>query len=182
MNQLFQGWESIRPSETSVPLCSFTREPKKLYCSLLYSTSLSFSSVLGLLSLFVFQGMKYLHNRGIIHGRLKSRNCVVDGRFVLKLTDYGLNKIMNSLNISQDYSKPEGKNWIRGYRAIWWWPKALCTLKWIYCTIHRLLYYIRYTTLYIPNLYKLCKVLLWGQCTDFDLRSILMIAWPPPLL
>lgn len=59
--------------------------------------------------------MKHLHNRGIIHGRLKSRNCVVDGRFVLKVTDYGLNKIMSSLNISQDDSKPEGMNRVCRY-------------------------------------------------------------------
>ncbi|TTO79350.1 Retinal guanylyl cyclase 2 [Bagarius yarrelli] len=55
-------------------------------------------------------GMKHLHNRGIIHGRLKSRNCVVDGRFVLKVTDYGLNEIISSLNISQD-SRPEDQLW-----------------------------------------------------------------------
>ncbi|XP_017314984.1 retinal guanylyl cyclase 1 [Ictalurus punctatus] len=59
----------------------------------------------------LIRGMKYLHNRGIIHGRLKSRNCVVDGRFVLKVTDYGLNKIMSSLNICPDDSKPEDQLW-----------------------------------------------------------------------
>ncbi len=35
--------------------------------------------------------MSYLHNSPLkVHGRLKSSNCVVDGRFVLKLTDFGL--------------------------------------------------------------------------------------------
>lgn len=52
--------------------------------------------------------MKCLHNRGIIHGRLKSRNCVVDGRFVLKVTDYGFNEITNCQNIILEESKPEG--------------------------------------------------------------------------
>lgn len=35
--------------------------------------------------------MNYLHNSYIgSHGNLKSSNCVVDSRFVLKITDYGL--------------------------------------------------------------------------------------------
>uniref|UniRef100_A0A8C2III8 Guanylate cyclase n=1 Tax=Cyprinus carpio TaxID=7962 RepID=A0A8C2III8_CYPCA len=55
--------------------------------------------------------MKYLHNRGIIHGRLKSRNCVVDGRFVLKVTDYGLNEIISSQNIILEDTKPEDQFW-----------------------------------------------------------------------
>ncbi len=35
--------------------------------------------------------MNYLHNSYIgSHGNLKSSNCVVDSRFVLKIADYGL--------------------------------------------------------------------------------------------
>lgn len=35
--------------------------------------------------------MLFLHNSVIVsHGKLKSSNCVVDNRFVLKVTDYGL--------------------------------------------------------------------------------------------
>lgn len=44
---------------------------------------------------FIFsqQGMIYLHGSEIIsHGRLKSSNCVVDSRWVLKITDYGLHR------------------------------------------------------------------------------------------
>ena len=37
--------------------------------------------------------MAYLHSTEIkSHGNLKSSNCVVDGRWVLKITDYGLTK------------------------------------------------------------------------------------------
>lgn len=37
--------------------------------------------------------MAYLHSTDIkSHGDLKSSNCVVDGRWVLKITDYGLTK------------------------------------------------------------------------------------------
>lgn len=43
------------------------------------------------------QGMRYLHNSPIrYHGRLTSRNCVVDSRWVLKITDYGLPKLYES--------------------------------------------------------------------------------------
>ncbi|XP_011379382.1 atrial natriuretic peptide receptor 1 [Pteropus vampyrus] len=39
----------------------------------------------------IVKGMLFLHNGSICsHGNLKSSNCVVDGRFVLKITDYGL--------------------------------------------------------------------------------------------
>lgn len=35
--------------------------------------------------------MSFLHGSAIhSHGNLKSTNCVVDSRFVLKITDYGL--------------------------------------------------------------------------------------------
>ena len=40
------------------------------------------------------QGMSYLHGSDIkSHGNLKSSNCVVDSRFVLKLTDFGLHSL-----------------------------------------------------------------------------------------
>uniref|UniRef100_A0AAX7W0J8 Guanylate cyclase n=1 Tax=Astatotilapia calliptera TaxID=8154 RepID=A0AAX7W0J8_ASTCA len=58
----------------------------------------------------LIRGMKYLHHRDIIHGRLKSRNCVVDGRFVLKVTDYGFNEIWIVQNIDTD-EKPEDLLW-----------------------------------------------------------------------
>ncbi|KAM9836766.1 retinal guanylyl cyclase 2-like [Aulostomus maculatus] len=48
----------------------------------------------------LIKGMKYLHLRGLSHGRLKSTNCLVDGRFVLKIADYGLPMILHSQNLS----------------------------------------------------------------------------------
>ena len=38
--------------------------------------------------------MTFLHSSEIkYHGNLKSTNCVVDSRFVLKLTDFGLHSL-----------------------------------------------------------------------------------------
>uniref|UniRef100_A0A6Q2WS68 Guanylate cyclase n=1 Tax=Esox lucius TaxID=8010 RepID=A0A6Q2WS68_ESOLU len=60
------------------------------------------------LLLDLIKGMRYLHHRGVCHGRLKSRNCVVDGRFVLKLTDYSYNEILIAQKIPyQDPSAEE---------------------------------------------------------------------------
>uniref|UniRef100_A0ABI7XVL4 Guanylate cyclase n=1 Tax=Felis catus TaxID=9685 RepID=A0ABI7XVL4_FELCA len=59
------------------------------------------------LLLDLIKGMKYLHHREFAHGRLKSRNCVVDGRFVLKVTDYGFNDILETLRLSQEEPSAE---------------------------------------------------------------------------
>lgn len=41
------------------------------------------------------QGMSYLHSsKTEVHGRLKSTNCVVDNRMVVKITDFGCNSIL----------------------------------------------------------------------------------------
>ena len=39
---------------------------------------------------FCTQGMEFLHKSNLrSHGNLKSSNCVIDSRWVLKITDYG---------------------------------------------------------------------------------------------
>ncbi|KAM4629839.1 atrial natriuretic peptide receptor 2-like [Polymixia lowei] len=38
----------------------------------------------------VARGMAYLHQHKIFHGRLHSRNCVIDDRWVCKISDFGL--------------------------------------------------------------------------------------------
>ncbi|XP_062940185.1 retinal guanylyl cyclase 2 [Cynocephalus volans] len=63
------------------------------------------------LLLDLIKGMKYLHHREFAHGRLKSRNCVVDGRFVLKVTDYGFNDILEMLRISEEEPSAEELLW-----------------------------------------------------------------------
>ncbi|WAR02467.1 ANPRA-like protein [Mya arenaria] len=42
-------------------------------------------------------GMLYIHNSKLgCHGRLKSTNCLVDNRWMLKVTDYGIEKYINN--------------------------------------------------------------------------------------
>ncbi|XP_004590239.2 retinal guanylyl cyclase 2 [Ochotona princeps] len=63
------------------------------------------------LLLDLIKGMKYLHHREFVHGRLKSRNCVVDGRFVLKVTDYGFHGILEMLKLSEEELSAEELLW-----------------------------------------------------------------------
>ncbi|KAI5714148.1 hypothetical protein M8J76_011677 [Diaphorina citri] len=46
------------------------------------------------------RGMRYLHSvPHRLHGNLTSRNCVIDARWVLKITDYALNSFYDAQNI-----------------------------------------------------------------------------------
>ncbi|KAG5264287.1 hypothetical protein AALO_G00252030 [Alosa alosa] len=66
----------------------------------------------------IVKGMAFLHNSVIgSHGHLKSSNCVVDSRFVLKITDYGL----------PSFSKETGSEDTHSYyaRRLWTAPELL---------------------------------------------------------
>ncbi|XP_072542868.1 retinal guanylyl cyclase 2 [Salminus brasiliensis] len=69
------------------------------------------------LLLDLIKGMKYLHHRNVCHGRLKSRNCLVDGRFVLKVTDYGYNKVLEAQK--SPYTEPPAEE------LLWTAPEIL---------------------------------------------------------
>jgi serine/threonine protein kinase len=56
------------------------------------------------------KGMRYLHHRGVAHGRLKSRNCVVDGRFVLKVTDHGHGRLLEAQKVLPEPPNAEGRS------------------------------------------------------------------------
>lgn len=44
----------------------------------------------------IISGMCYLHNsEHIYHGRLNSNNCLIDSRFCVKISDFGLRKLKN---------------------------------------------------------------------------------------
>ena len=54
--------------------------------------------------------MKYVHSSPIrVHGYLTSRNCVIDARWVLKITDYGLPAFYEAQNITPPTKTARGK-------------------------------------------------------------------------
>ncbi|CAH8299883.1 unnamed protein product, partial [Schistosoma turkestanicum] len=60
-------------------------------------------------------GLSYLHNYQIVHGRLNSSNCVISDKWTCKITDYGLDSLFWSNNF-QKYKtfldKPENLPYI----------------------------------------------------------------------
>nr|CAD7203737.1 unnamed protein product [Timema douglasi] len=51
----------------------------------------------------VVKGMAYLHNSEVmVHGKLRSCNCLIDGRFVLKISDFGLKTLTTPSEIIKD--------------------------------------------------------------------------------
>ncbi|XP_073419117.1 atrial natriuretic peptide receptor 1 isoform X2 [Dendrobates tinctorius] len=60
----------------------------------------------------IVKGMLFLHNSVIVsHGNLKSSNCVVDSRFVLKITDYGLATFHSALDSEDSHAFFAKKLW-----------------------------------------------------------------------
>ncbi|XP_063540737.1 atrial natriuretic peptide receptor 1 [Cydia strobilella] len=50
----------------------------------------------------IVQGMCYLHGGLGAHGKLRSSNCLIDGRFVLKISDYGPNTLCTPTDLIKD--------------------------------------------------------------------------------
>ncbi|XP_063929420.1 atrial natriuretic peptide receptor 1 isoform X2 [Zophobas morio] len=70
----------------------------------------------------IVRGMNYLHNSVIkSHGALKSTNCLVDSRFVLKITDFGLHFLRKHSNDS-DETEEAHSFW---ERQLWTAPEIL---------------------------------------------------------
>ncbi|XP_007520318.2 guanylate cyclase D-like [Erinaceus europaeus] len=63
------------------------------------------------LLLDLIRGMRYLHHRHFPHGRLKSRNCVVDRRFVLKITDHGYSALLDAQRAPRPQTAPKELLW-----------------------------------------------------------------------
>jgi atrial natriuretic peptide receptor A len=59
----------------------------------------------------VAEGMHYLHNSPIVyHGHLKSTNLLIDGRFTVKIADYGLRCVREKAKTS-DFTNPRNLFW-----------------------------------------------------------------------
>ncbi|KAK3705209.1 hypothetical protein QZH41_014003, partial [Actinostola sp. cb2023] len=69
----------------------------------------------------IVKGMIFLHSTEIkSHGRLKSSNCVVDGRWVLKITDYGLTKFK-----ANQVEREDCGEYASFYQKLWTAPELL---------------------------------------------------------
>ena len=88
-----------------------------------------FRNVLFSLNLSSFlQGMAFLHNSVIgSHGNLKSTNCVVDSRFVLKITDYGLASFRSGCENDDAHSNYSSKS---HFKHLFLLPLRFCALHW----------------------------------------------------
>ncbi|ELU18379.1 hypothetical protein CAPTEDRAFT_181752 [Capitella teleta] len=57
----------------------------------------------------LIRGMRYIHSSSIKHhGTLKSGNCVIDSRWVLKITDYGVCSLREKLLCPKEYKSKGG--------------------------------------------------------------------------
>lgn len=70
------------------------------------------------------RGMRYLHSSSLkVHGSLTSRNCVIDARWVLKITDYGMPAFYESQGLTLPaksakellWTAPEALRGTKGY-------------------------------------------------------------------
>ncbi|XP_011693285.1 PREDICTED: atrial natriuretic peptide receptor 1-like isoform X1 [Wasmannia auropunctata] len=71
----------------------------------------------------IVRGMVYLHASEVkSHGNLKSSNCVVDSRFVLKIADFGLHELRRSTDADADGDKASYAYW---RKQLWTAPELL---------------------------------------------------------
>lgn len=105
------------------PLIGFLSDPNRTalvfeHCSrgslqdvlIMDEIKLDWSFRLSLLTDLV-RGMRYLHSSPLkVHGSLSSRNCVVDARWVLKITDYGVPAFLDSQGVNLPSKSAKGDN------------------------------------------------------------------------
>lgn len=107
----------------------------------------------------MFQGMCFLHDSDIkSHGGLKSSNCVVDSRFVLKITDFGL-RSLRTYSDSSSVGSDSDAYWTRKYAYIKSGGNAceinrflsLVTFHYFYLTFSkRVIFFLRCVQYYFP--------------------------------
>jgi serine/threonine protein kinase len=72
----------------------------------------------------IIAGLMYLHSSSLgFHGRLKSSNCLVSGRFVIKLSDYGPHTLLEQqLDLATSRSSAN-TDWLK--KRIWLAPEHM---------------------------------------------------------
>jgi len=56
-----------------------------------------------------YQGMEYIHKSPLkFHGRLKSTNCLLDSRWVIKISDFGLGRLRQKVIYDTENEKYSG--------------------------------------------------------------------------
>lgn len=69
----------------------------------IYNLAMWFTFAVRPVFLCSVQGMAYLHNSDVsVHGKLRSCNCLIDGRFVLKISDFGLRTLTTPSEFVKD--------------------------------------------------------------------------------
>ena len=73
-----------------------------------------YSNIKSCSSFYILQGMQYVHTSVFrSHGRLKSSNCVIDNRWLCKVTDFGLIQLKEEdtpkSKTSDEFQKYNGK-------------------------------------------------------------------------
>lgn len=95
--------------------------------------------------------MIFLHNSDVhVHGKLKSSNCVVDGRWVVKITDFGFREFTSGANDSlEEYAfyRSNFKNSLM-YHFILLYNVFLLTLQLEICQLCKTLSYFLNIKLY----------------------------------
>lgn len=71
--------------------------------------------------------MRYLHSSLVrVHGFLTSYNCVIDARWVLKITDYGILSLYHTQGLTLPQRSPKGK--LHCIILSWWVMSVSCFL------------------------------------------------------
>ncbi|KAK9723098.1 Protein tyrosine and serine/threonine kinase [Popillia japonica] len=108
-----------------IPHCCILTEycPKGSLQDILENDQVKLDTVFRMSLIFdIVKGMHYLHNSDIkSHGSLKSSNCVVDSRFVLKITDFGLHFLREYT--AEDYNDTTSHSYWQ--RQLWTAPEFL---------------------------------------------------------
>lgn len=88
-------------------------------CCFFFFILVSFTIIFYCLNIISFlQGMQYLHSVDIkFHGHLTSSNCVVDSRWVLKITDHGLREFKSP---NEQWLSVRGGDYQVNYQSMLW--------------------------------------------------------------